>query len=222
MEEHRQFKRYEVKEVTGSLLYTMDIKVIDMSLQGMKIESSRRLDVGRKYSIRIGKKGEMIGLSGLVVWCTLSRTTNSTEGEFVPVYQAGIEYEGILSGKAGELLEFLKHNAVIKLEDRIFGRFKCNLDGPVNLDSQYEFLVKQISLSGMLIESELLPDVESFFDMELKAAGDAIPIKGRVVHAQRIKENKEANLAHIGVEFIDLSSDALNVLDGFIKNELNK
>lgn len=222
MEEKRHFKRYELKEVTGCLLYTMDIKVLDMSVQGMKVESSRRLDVGRKYSIKIGQGNDLVKLIGSVVWCTLLRTRSTVVGEFIPVYQAGVEFDGMLSEKAGELLDFLKHNAVIKLEDRIFGRFKCNLDEPVNLDCEYDFLVKQISLSGMLIESEIIPDVDSLFNMELKTAGDGIPVKGRVVYVDTIKDVPDCKLANIGIEFMDLSASALKVLAGFIKDELNK
>jgi len=220
MDEQRKFKRYEVKEVNGSLLYTMDINVLDLSVHGMKIESSRRLDVGRKYAVKIGHNDQLIRLSGSVVWCTLSRTKSSVAGEFIPVYQAGVEFDGILSEKAGELVDFLKQNAVISLEDRIFGRFKCDLGEPVNIDCEYDFLVKRISQSGMLIETEIFPDVDSIFEMEMKTANTSFPVKGRVAYVKTVKEGKEGKLAHIGLEFIDLSGEAENVLDSFIKNEL--
>ena len=47
----RRHKRYEVQDVRGSLLFRTQVKVRNISVSGLAIETSERLKLGRSYSI---------------------------------------------------------------------------------------------------------------------------------------------------------------------------
>lgn len=47
------------------------------------------------------------------MWCSLSRTVKSDAGEIVPVYRAGIEFEGV--DTAGEPVQFIEENVLVKV-----------------------------------------------------------------------------------------------------------
>jgi Tfp pilus assembly protein PilZ len=216
----RRNKRYDVQNVSGSLIFTIDVNVINMSLDGMAVESSKRLNVGRVYSLKIVHNDKKIRLTGNVVWCVLTRSDSSGDGAVVPVYKAGLEFEDVISDRAKELVDFMEGNVVIKLEKRLFGRFKLKPKEPVNLDSEVDFLVKTISLSGMLIETEILPELDSIFDMEVKFNSSTIFIRGRVAHIKQVSEENHQQLSRLGIEFVDVSREAKKSLEEFILQEL--
>jgi len=219
-DEQRRHPRFEVTEVGGSLLYSMDCRIVDISISGIKIESDRRLDIGREYSIRVSHGDDSVRVVGSVVWCVLTRVIDADKGENVPVYRAGIEFKDIMSEKAGELERFMRQNVVIHLEERLFGRFKFNPQEPANLGCEYDFVVKTVSLSGMLVETEILADVDSVFDMELRIRDQIILVRGRVAHAKQVGGEENRNLVHLGIEFSDLMQDERDVLERFINEEL--
>jgi Tfp pilus assembly protein PilZ len=194
---------------------------MNMSIDGMAIESSKRLNVGRKYILKLGHNDKVLRLNGKVVWCNLIKAMKTDQGAVVPVYKAGIEFDDVISDKAKDLRNFLEENVIIKLENRLFGRFKVRPRQSVNLDSEYDFHVQTLSLSGMLIETELLPDKESVFDMELKFNGNTILIKGRVAYIKQVGEpESKQEKSHLGIEFYEIDDAAKKVLEDFIVNEL--
>ncbi|GBD99842.1 PilZ domain protein [bacterium BMS3Abin07] len=217
----RRHRRYDVRDVSGSLLFTIDVNVMNMSLDGMAVESRKRLDVGRKYLLKIVHNDKKLKLSANVVWCNLIKSVKTDQGAIEPIYRAGLEFEDVISDTAKDLIKFLEKNVVIKLENRLFGRFKVRPLKTLDLDSEYEFIVKKISLSGMSIETSLLPDIDSVFDMEVTFNGKGVKIKGRVVHVTQISEPEPAHeTSHLGIEFVDMNEEAKDFIEYFISTEL--
>lgn len=218
--EKRRHKRYEVQDVYGNLLFTIDVNVINMSLDGMAVESSKRLNVGRAYSLKLRHGNKLIKLTGKVVWCILTRSDRKAEGSVVPVYKAGLVFEDVISDKTKEIVDFMEENVIIKLEKRLFGRFKLKPNRMVNLDTEYDFLVKSISLSGMLVETEISPEVGSIFDMEVKFNATNILIKGRITRVVQLSEEHLKQLSHLGIDFIEISEANRARLEKFISEEV--
>lgn len=218
--ERRKHKRYEVREVHGSLLYSTNVRIIDISISGVKIESDRRLDVTKNYTIKIPRGDDVLKISGKVIWCILTKSLDAVNGEHMPVYHAGLEFPDVFSEKGSDLVSFLKNNVIVQLEERLFGRFKFNPKEPVNLNCEYDFLVKTLSRSGMLIETEVLADRNSNFIMELAIGGRKINFTGRVAHVKQIDGEGNRKIAHLGIQFIDLSVEARETLEQFIKDEI--
>lgn len=211
-EEKRRHRRYNVEGVRGSLRLSMDATILNLSVDGMALETNSWLSVGRKYSFKLRRDGgEGILLLGEVVWCNLVRTTRDDRGETLPVYRAGIKFDDVLSETAREVRSFIEQNAVVRLDStRLFGRFRIPEKG-ADVALEQDFEVRKISFSGMLIEADLVPDLESRFRVEIQSESKPVAVAVRVAHVKEL-DNPEGLRAEIGVEFLDLTDEARNAL----------
>lgn len=216
-EEKRRHRRYDVEGVRGSLRLSMDATILNLSVDGMALETHSWLSVGRKYSFKLRRDGEgTIPLTGEVMWCNLVRTSRDERGETLPVYRAGVKFDNVLSDTAQEVRSFIEQNAVVRLDTtRLFGRFRVpGREADVALEQDFE--VRRVSFSGMLMEADFVPDVESRFNVEIQAGDDPVSVTVRVAHVHELEKPRQ-HRAEIGVEFLDLSEeahDALSLLIG--------
>lgn len=211
-EEKRRHRRYTVEGVRGSLRLSMDATILNLSVDGMALETNSWLSVGRKYSFKLRRNGgDDILLGGEVVWCNLVRTARDASGETLPVYRAGIKFDDVLSETAREVRSFIEQNAVVRLDStRLFGRFRIPEKG-ADVALEQDFEVRKISFSGMLIEADFVPDLESRFRIEIESATRPVAVAVRVAHVKEL-ENPDAAGAEIGVEFLDLTEEAREAL----------
>ncbi|MDH3255811.1 MAG: PilZ domain-containing protein [Acidobacteriota bacterium] len=226
--ERRENTRYPVEGVRGTFLFTTDAQVLNMSLDGMSIETSSPLKVGRQYSLKLEEHGNALPLRGVVVWCSLVKTTRSERGEIKPVYKAGIHFEDLLTKKASDLKEFIRHNAVISLENRLFGRFRIEPQQSADLSFEADFSVRQLSMSGMLIETDVAPAIESRCHMSIRLAEIEFETFARIARVDRIErplskddemDEEKASVVFLGIEFIDMGDEARESLQSFIETE---
>lgn len=212
VEEKRRHRRYDVEGVKGRLRMSMDATILNLSVDGMALETHSWLSVGRKYSFKLRRDehGD-IPLTGEVVWCNLVRTARDESGETLPVYRAGVKFDDVLSDTAQEVRSFIEKNAVVRLDTtRLFGRFRVPEQGAdVALDQSFE--VRRISFSGMLIEADFVPDLEARFRVELQSGEDPVAVAVRVAHVEELDDPDGARAA-VGVEFLDLSPEAREAL----------
>lgn len=221
--ERRRHERYDTRDVSGSLLFQTQVDILNISLTGLAVESPHRLEIDRTYDLRIAHDQERVSLSGRVVWCRLAATRRQDKGEIAPVYRAGLRFENTLSDKSQELVRFIEHNAILTLEQRIFGRFKFRAEGSVALDARYDFVVSNLSLAGMRIETDLIPEPDSRFDMRIRLGEMEVAIRGRIAHVQRrgpAAAGKKRMAAAAGVEFVETPEAAREQLVRFIDEEL--
>lgn len=211
--ERRRHHRYDVREVYGFLVFPMSVEVLNMSLTGLAVESRQPLAIGRKYDVELRNGSESIRLNADVQWCHLVRTEHEELDEVTPIYQAGLDFRHVLTEKARELLGFLEHNVVIDVERRIFGRFKLADEGVVGTSVRREFVVRELSFSGMLIETDVLPKVGSTFEMEVNPGERRIRTRGTVVHAQRLSKDSRCRA---GIEFFAMPPATRHALEQVI------
>lgn len=212
-EEKRRHRRYNVEGVRGSLRLSMDATILNLSVDGMALETNSWLSVGRKYSFKLRRdRRDGILLTGEVVWCNLVRTARDERGETLPVYRAGIRFDDVLSETAREVRSFIEQNAVVRLDStRLFGRFRIPEKG-ADVALEQDFEVRKISFSGMLIEADLIPDLESRFRVEIPSEPQPVSVAVRVAHVAEL-ESSGGTRAEIGVEFLDLTDDARHALE---------
>lgn len=215
----RRHKRYEVQDVRGSLLFRTQVRVRNISVSGLAIETSERLKLGRTYSIHLTNGHGSLEISGTIRWCRLTGTQAGVSGESLPRYEAGLAFEEVFTEKARNLLSFLEQHVVLPLHQRITGRFQVETLEPVDLETRYDFEVVKISLSGMLVRTQLDAAVGSSFGMELGLRGGLVPVGGRVANVQRTGAKGEA-VIELGVEFVGVGEDARRALQEFIAEEL--
>jgi len=221
MQERRRAPRYPVQDVRGRLLLTTSATIINMSLTGMAVESATNPRVGRTYTVAL-THGDRSGpaLTGTVVWCHLKATRPSKPGDSAAVYEAGIQFAGMLSEKATELVAFLRTTAILTMHDRLTGRFFVDPSERVDLNAECEFVVKTLSATGMLIETDISPAPGSAFEMRVALAGTEIRPRVRVAYVRDVGEQDKRRISAVGVEFVSLSDADRAALDAFIGRQI--
>jgi c-di-GMP-binding flagellar brake protein YcgR len=219
--ERRRHARHPVNDVKGTLHISTGARIINMSVTGMAVETDTQMRVGRSYSVTLKHGADFVlRLSGTVVWCHLRGIRKTDAGDTRSVYHAGFRFENILTEKAQELTRFLEATAIIALDTRISGRFKLKITEPVDLDTEYAFVVKTISASGLLLETETAPPEGSVFDMEIHLHGAVLETKGRIVHAREVNDPATGRKTQIGVEFVETSETDRRAIEDFIAHQL--
>lgn len=219
-QERRRFPRITVEGLTGKLLFAEKAKVLNISLGGMAIEISKRLEIGNRYCLRIEEKDEKFEFKGRVVWASLVGSLKAQGGNVLPVYQAGLKFEDLFNEKINKLIDFInKHRAEESgFEDRIEGlRFKLkSLEGAI-IDYPQPYKVKIISLGGMLIELPEPFEINRIFPMELQIPnGPTLTLKGRIASCMKNERQKERY--DIGIEFVEMSEEDRKILSDLLKS----
>lgn len=88
--EQRRHQRYDVGGVRANLSLPLEVRVLNMSLTGLAIESPVPLSVGSKYHLTLRREQEMIQLPTDLQWCRRARTEPDALGEPAPVYEVGL------------------------------------------------------------------------------------------------------------------------------------
>jgi Tfp pilus assembly protein PilZ len=222
MQEERRNKRYTFKitEVEGKMMFASEVKIIDISIDGISVKTNRQFNIGSEYLLKLDDKKKVISLKGTVVWSSLSESRKGPGG-LVPIYTVGMKFNNISVEKITELLEFIeghkKEEVPVTGGQRLNVRF--HIKGPENATLKFPamYKVKTVSLGGMLIECMRDLEVDSRIPMEL-AVHDDKPIKfmGRVVSC-KIIDVGGLKLYDIGIEFLDLTDKDREVLTTFIE-----
>lgn len=92
-DERRRYKRLTVRGVRRNVLLSLNSKVINISVGGVAIETTKRLEINREYSLKINHKGNPLRLKCRVVWAVLTRAEKKESGDVIPVYKAGMEFK---------------------------------------------------------------------------------------------------------------------------------
>ncbi len=222
MVEKRRNPRYAVRNVEGTLHFNTQARILNLSLTGMAVETGTALRIGRSYSLTLHHGAASVRLAGAVAWCQLRRTRKTSGGDSVPVYEAGLHFDGMLSDRAHQLLRLLEESAIISMETRVAGRFKVPDGERVHMESEYDFLVTKVSASGMLIETEVSPELESVYSLEFRLGTRSVRADCRVANV-RAGETADRRTTHlVGLEFAAMRSADRQVLEEFISRELHE
>ena len=212
----RRNKRHVVEGIEGNVLYTSDIEVLNLSIDGAAIETAKRLELNRTYTFKIKYHDSFISLRGCVVWAILVSKVDKNTGAVTPVYRAGIRFTDTLSEKAGMLLQFIEDNRIKKRENRFGGvRFNISSTEHMKVDLPHEYKVIKISLSGMLVETEYPLVIESHYNIELFINSHNLKIVGRVVYSKEYVVDNAVKY-EIGMEFFEISEDDERILQEFL------
>jgi len=95
------------------------------------------------------------------------------------------------------------------------------LTEPVDLDTEYPFVVKTISASGLLLETDTAPPEGAIFDLEVDLHGVVLRTRGRIVHSREVTDPKTGRVTQIGVEFIESAEPDRNAIEDFIAQQLH-
>jgi hypothetical protein len=214
--DNRRNRRHVVEGLEGNVLYTSDIEVLNLSIDGAAIETAKRLELNRVYTFKIKYHDSYISLRGCVVWAILVSKVDKNTGAVSPVYRAGIRFTDTLSEKANMLVQFIEETGIKKREQRLGGvRFNIFSTEHMKVDLPHEYKVIKISLSGMLVETEYSLDIETHYNIELFINNHNLNIVGRVAYRKEVVVDNIARYK-IGIEFFEISEDDERILQEFL------
>ncbi len=224
MQEKRRHKRYtlDLMQINGKMVLADRIEIMDISAGGLAMKTDRHLKVGSEYVIRLGNKKKNIDVRGRIIRCELSTIETRSDGEGVSIYTAAMMFKGL---PPETITEFINSSGQVREEipppganRRLHVRFYIVTDGERTLKFPAQFMVKQISLSGMQIETDVSLPIEGRIPMGLSLRDNEEPVNftGRVVSCQ--KTGNQEHPHHVfGVEFLELTKKDTQILQTFIE-----
>lgn len=216
----RRHNRFDVEGVAGNFLFSVNVNVQNLSVSGMAVEASRALAVGRRYMFNLVRGNELLRLGARVAWCVLGGSRKNEDGDIVPVFHAGVQFENVLTGDASDLMHLIEKAAVLEVNQRIFGRFHP-FGTSASMNAAVDFTVCQISISGMLLEIKGFRHdfavVDAILPLEFKIGDAMVSTDGRVAFVGEPDGKKfRMGWTTLGIEFVDIPPSALAILEDYI------
>jgi len=235
VQDRRRHKRFKVvaRGIKGEMMFAKDMEIIDISVGGILLKADKKLNPGSEHILKLKHKDKVISVKTSVVWSFLSEIQKNPSGDSIPMYTAGMQFKKVSKETINEIENFIKEHK--KGEDkkvdiyksngsRLYIRFHIVTSEKATLDFHESCKVKQLSLSGMLIESEHVQEIEDRLEMQIFLSEDK-PIKllGRVASCLLIDDEGPKHF-DIGIEFLEMSKQDEEILKAFINSlqEKNK
>jgi Tfp pilus assembly protein PilZ len=202
------------------MTYASEVSVIDIGMGGVSLTADKRLNIGAKYMLRLEGSEKAITVTCEVAWSKMSGTRKLANGVTVPLYTAGMKFVAVSPDVASALMGLVEAVGLEVLpgpDRRVHARFPPKPPGIALLDLPAGYIVKTISLSGMLIECAEAVARESRVPMVLSLQdGPDIEFVGRVVSCLPTQDETPGR-HDIAIEFMDLTGAGRDALAAFIE-----
>lgn len=218
--ERRHKVRFDVEGLHGGVRLPSDARIVDLGFGGLGVETDRWLQVGRGYTVSLPTGRTPLRVQGTVAWCRLAGTAKNAAGESAPVYKAGIQFRDPEPATIDAIETLLSSSARVGSEDTIRGRFRYRREESVDVELGHPFVVRKLSLTGMLVEAGFLPAAEERFRVSLDLGDEVLDVTVRVAYVDRVMGDDGDPAARIGAEFLDLDSGGKKLLRGVIRSEV--
>jgi hypothetical protein len=105
----RRFKRLNIKNlnIKGDMASAHHIKIVDISLGGLLIETDKKLNTGEEYILHMEYEGKQWPIKGYIVRSTLKEWKQDDQGNTIPIYSAGMKLASPLN-EIQDLLNFVR------------------------------------------------------------------------------------------------------------------
>ncbi len=206
-----------VEQLRGSIFFSMDANLVNMSIDGTAIETTKRLSINEEYTMKIMHSEKLIEIKGKTIWCALNRHVKNEQGDVIPIYRGGLAFSDVLTDKARDLLKFINENRVEKMEKRLLERFSLiSQKSSIKIDYPETFTVKAINHSGMSIELDVPIEPESFYNMDIQLDEKIYKFKGKVANLNEV-DVKSKNF-YLDIDILEMNEDDKEVLSSYISN----
>ena len=130
MAEKRQYKRLSVKNlnIQSEMSLAKKMTIINISSGGVLVKADRRLNIGNSYILKIGYKDTAVVARAVVRWSFLVESIEDTDGNIIPLYIAGMQFDEVSSEKG----EGIIHSIMADVESDVFQEID-----PAELRSEY-------------------------------------------------------------------------------------
>jgi hypothetical protein len=220
MHAERKHKRFtvDIMNITGRMTLSGMVKVLGITLHGISLKADMRLNIGSEYNLKLQDNEKVIALKGVVESSSLSGTVKDTMGNIVPLYTADIVFRSLSNDMEPDLVHFIE--GYKREEARKLSALRITIDAPEHailaIPEPDKYLVKKLSLGGMLIQNRHALEIEAKLPMEISLPGRlAVKFLGRVASCQLAADTNPKRY-DIGIEFIDMLEKDREGLKEFI------
>ena len=116
--ERRKHERLTVAEmnVTANMSFTDGVAVVNISRDGIKVKTERRLNIGSTYILKLSCEDSILNVKARVIWCLLKESRYISPDEIVPVYSTGLQFSEVFREKIDEFVMLVEKQKVISHE----------------------------------------------------------------------------------------------------------
>lgn len=151
----RRKERVSVEGVSGSVMFAFDIRVLNVSVDGAAFQTMKRLDINKVYLLKLSCGKQQVSVRGEIMWCTLSGSAKTPEGEVAPVYTMGMRFVQEQDASLGTLRQFVEQQ---QQEELLFRHIRVGLTlhpGTGNeLTISTRYPAKRLQLNEIVIEAD--------------------------------------------------------------------
>jgi c-di-GMP-binding flagellar brake protein YcgR len=225
MKDTRRYRRFAVdfKDIHGRILFSNNIKILNISVGGVAFSIDRKLDIGKIYALRLEARSRRLNIQGTIVWIKSDNVFRDKETGLA--YIAGMKFLNLSSEKVREIEifiheNFLKYQKVEPFDSlselRIHVRFHIHNPERATVSYIEEYKVIKISQRGMLIESDYVLQHQDIIPMEMTISDtQSIALWGKIVMCKTMNDADYLRY-EVGIEFIDMSETDRATLKQFI------
>jgi hypothetical protein len=136
MHERRRHKRFKVEHlrIHGEMTSVADIRVLNISMSGVLLKTGSRLEIGKKYAIRIGYADRVLFAEADVVWSLLLKSPESADGDIKPIYLTGMQFTIVSDKEIKEIVNLIELNSGHTASEHETGPAKLLQDGENHFD----------------------------------------------------------------------------------------
>jgi len=225
----RRYPRLLVKgmDIQSKIIRADPIQLSNISTSGACIITRMPLNSGNNVLISINCDKIQHPLPGTVIWESPGGVF-SGEGTSLPLYRAGIQFKGVTPGTLVQLKDFMRIAGVpeekpyVEPDKQSALRYVITREEGAILNYPTTYIVKKISLSGMLVEANCKLEAEQKYRMALLLPNENLTVKfnGRIVY--QIQLPGKGPGFDTGIEFYDLTEHGKISLKRFIASLLWK
>lgn len=104
--DRRRYNRVRTEGIYGNILNSNDLEILNISINGAAIETARRVELNREYTIRIHVHESSFHIRALIVWAMLISKEKSDK-TIVPLYRAGVKFMHVPNDKANLIRNYI-------------------------------------------------------------------------------------------------------------------
>jgi len=220
--DQRQHKRFELDglELKCNMFFKSDVTLVNISMGGAAIRLTRRLSMGRPYTLSLRGPTETIQVRGTVMWEKLVGSHAEENGDVVPEYELGIAFDDVFTSSGSALLGMLdKWAATLDAPLRTRGVRLSVSSTRTRLDFHEDYSIQAISMGGMHVMTHAHMPENQFAPMEVTLPDQerAVHVMGRIVSSQQASAPGEESLWRTGIEFVQIEEEDRAMLERFIR-----
>jgi len=220
MRKHQRFK-LDLIDLSSKMSLVGKVEIVDISLGGVALKADRKLNIGKECLMMLEHEGKHINVKGTVVRSELSGIEERADGEKITIYSVGMFFKNEFTGMVKDFLDSIENNKKTQVPEQTDWfyrdiRFIITTTGGKVLNLPAQFSIKDISLKGTIIQTDLEMKIDTLVFLELSLdACDLVSFVGKIVSCRMLQDRVHASF-DIGVEFSGVTDRGRPLLIRFI------